>query len=165
LSKSSILDRIGADLDISLLGAIMDLFYFFMIASIVAIILGTFFAFNVYESGVIAGRYNMSRTNNRHRKCVDIFLCNVAISVLFIELMLFVKRGAPFEINLLDTNLGLVHVVLIVVFSVSVITMRWFITGEDNNVLHRKISKVALGSYAFILITGTWLMARLLSQI
>ena len=143
----------------------MDLFYFFMIVSIVAVILGVFFAFSVYESGVIAGRYNMSRTNNQHRECVDIFLCSVAISVLFIELMLFVKRGAPFEIHLLDTYLGVVHVLLIVVFLISVVTMRWFITGEDNKELHKKISKVALGSYALILITGTWLMVRLLSQI
>lgn len=143
----------------------MDLFYFLLVLTVLGVILSIVLAFNVYESGVIAGRYRMSRTNNRHKKWVDVYLCNVAVNVLLIESALFLKRGTPFEIHLFDSHLGVVHATLIGIFLISVITMRWFITGEDNNMLHRKISKVALGSYACIVITGTWLMIRLLNQV
>jgi hypothetical protein len=143
----------------------MDLFMFFLVATIVTVILSTVFAFNVYESGIIAGRYNMSCTTNRHRKCVDVFLCTVAIAVLFIELMLYVKRGVLLEIHLFDLLLGQIHAALDVIFVVAAVTMRWFITGEDNKELHRKISKVVLSSYVLILITGTWLMVKLLNQV
>ena len=141
----------------------MDLFTFNLVATVISGILSIIFARNVYKSGVIAGRYNMSYTTNRHRKCVDIFLCNVVITVLLIKLMLFLKRGTFLEVHLLDTSLGQIHATFLVLFVVAVITMRWFITGEDNNKLHKKISKVVLGSYVLILITGTWLMKRLLS--
>ena len=143
----------------------MDLFTFVLIVTIIAVILSIVFAFNVYESGVIAGRYNMSRTTNRHRKCVNIFLCDIAMSVMLVESMLSLKRGTAFEIRLFETGLGIVHVILIGIFLISVVTMRWFVTGEDNKELHRKISKVVLSSYALILITGTWLIVRLLNLI
>lgn len=141
----------------------MDLFTLFLSATLISAILSVYFAYQVYQSGVIAGRYTMSRTTNRHRKCVDMFLCGVVVSVLLVELTVSTKRGVLFEMHLLDTSLGVIHIILDIIFSISVITMRWFITGEDNKELHRKISKVALGSYVLILVTGTWLVIKLIS--
>jgi uncharacterized membrane protein YozB (DUF420 family) len=136
---------------------------FFVLCSVVifAVLTTSFLLYAVYESGKAVGRYQSPYAIKRHRLWVDRFFCAVVVSVLLIEAMLFTKRG----VSVLDTPLGVTHIMLDIIFVILVVTMRWFITGEKNKELHRKISKVVFGNYLCILITGIWLLVRLVGQV
>ena len=138
----------------------MDTFSLFLVGVMLAIALDVLFLYKVYESSKYV-KFHSEYTLKNHRTWVDRFLFAIVVTVLLIKGMASTKYGSVSEIHLLDTFLGKVHALFDLIFSGSVITMRWFQTGLKNPKVHKRLFRIVVISFSAILITGGWLTVRM----
>ena len=117
----------------------------------------------VYRSGAIMRRLRLKIVLKRHRRWVNRFLLTTLISVLFIESMIRMQYGYEGG-RLLDTLTGQIHVIGDIVYAISLICMRFWLTGLTSKRWHRILFKLVLVSYSVIIATGAVLMYELMSK-
>lgn len=95
-----------------------------------------------------------------HKKWVDRFLCLLVIPVLLIESIVRLEGG-----RWGSSSLFTVHVYFIVIFVVTIFSMRIIWTGSQNPYIHRILSYFFFVSFVGVAGTGGALVVQLLMKL
>jgi phosphoglycerol transferase MdoB-like AlkP superfamily enzyme len=136
-----------------------------MVITVLSII-GTFFLLlGVYETGTMRGRFPSASTLKKHHISVDRFLATTIISVIVIEGMIRARYGlGGGVIRLFDTITGQIHLIVDVLYAISLFCMRFWLTGLKSKKWHVRLFVVVVISYFVIMITGAVLVGGLISK-
>lgn len=135
---------------------------FFAFSTVVAVAVNSVFLYKVYESGKRQGKYFSKSTFYNHTQWVYRFLFVTILTVLMVEGMIQTKYNWEGVTHLFDTTIGMVHAVCDALYAVTLICMIFVFTGIKAPTIHKYLFKIVLVSYITVVITGTWLMVKLI---
>lgn len=91
-----------------------------------------------------------------HKKWIDRFLWSLLVPVLLIESIVRIQNGRWGSSSLFS-----IHIILVVLFVITLFGMRVMWTGESNSHLHKILSKCFFVVFLAVASTGAILIAQL----
>lgn len=141
------------------------LFWFFLMMTILSIIGTVVLLWEVYKTGRMRGLCPSATTLDMHHISVDRFLVMTIISVVVIEGMIRARYGLGGEvIRLFSTITGQIHLMVDVLYAISLFCMRFWLTGIKSKKWHVRLFVMVVISYLIIVITGVVLVDGLISK-
>jgi hypothetical protein len=139
----------------------MEIGFFVLLAVVAISVVVTCVAFFYVHITASNARARYEYVINQHKLWIDRFILSIVVEVLAVESVVFAKSHDVLGFSLIDSTLGIVHVVSFLLFVIVILLMRFWLNGMNYGPLHKILAKAMTGLFVVIHLTGGWLLIEL----